>query len=52
MVQLTKADLREFPSLYESTGEVGKVLIGEDDARLLLKACSSGNDKALQSLLS
>ncbi|KAH8730361.1 ankyrin repeat-containing domain protein [Phaeosphaeriaceae sp. PMI808] len=46
------ADLKEFPSCYDSPRDVGEVLIGEDAARLLIEASSSGNDTAVQSLLS
>ncbi|KAF2675725.1 ankyrin [Lentithecium fluviatile CBS 122367] len=52
MAQLTMADLKDFPSSYDSPRDVGDVLIGEDTARLLIEASSSGNDTALQSLLS
>ena len=52
MAQLTIADLKDFPSLYHSPRDVGDVLVGEDAARLLIEASSSGNDTALQSLLS
>ena len=52
MAQLTIADLKEFPSSYDSPRDVGDVLVGEDAARLLIEASSSGNDTALQSLLS
>ncbi|KAF2679565.1 ankyrin [Lentithecium fluviatile CBS 122367] len=52
MAQLTMVDLKDFPSSYDSPRNVGDVLIGEDTARLLIEASSSGNDTALQSLLS
>jgi ankyrin repeat protein len=52
MAELTMADLKELPSSYDSIRDVGDVLIGEDTARLLIEASSSGNDTALQSLLS
>ena len=52
MAQLTSADLKEFPSFYDSPRDIGDVLIGEDTARPLIEASSSGNDTALQSLLS
>lgn len=52
MAQLTIGDLREYPSSYDSPRDVGDVLVGEDAARLLIEASSSGNDTALQSLLS
>lgn len=52
MAQLTLADLKELPASYDSPREVGDVLVGEDAARLLIEASSSGNDTALQSLLS
>jgi ankyrin repeat protein len=52
MTQLTVADLMDFPSSYDSPRDVGDVLIGEDAARPLIEASSSGNDMALKSLLS
>jgi ankyrin repeat protein len=52
MAQLTTAELKEHPSSYESLRHVGDVLIGEDTARPLLEASSSGDDTTLQSLLS
>jgi hypothetical protein len=52
MSEPTKADLKDFPGLYASSRGVGEVLIGEDPARRLIEACSSGNDTALWSLLS
>lgn len=52
MAQLTMADLKELPSSYESPRDVGDVLIGEDTAHPLIEAASSGNDAALQDLLS
>lgn len=52
MAQLTTADLKGYPSGYDSPRDVGDVLIGEDTARLLIEASSSGNDTAVQSLLS
>ncbi|KAH3992253.1 hypothetical protein HBH98_228740 [Parastagonospora nodorum] len=52
MAQLTTADLSELPSSYESPRDIGDVLIGEDTARPLTEACSSGNDTTLRGLLS
>jgi ankyrin repeat protein len=52
MTQLATADLKDYPGLYESTRNIGDVLVGEDVARLLIEASSSGNDTALQDLLS
>lgn len=52
MTQLTTEDLKESPGLYDSPRGVGDVLAGEDAAHLLIEASSSGNDTALQSLLS
>lgn len=46
------ADREELPSVCDSSREIGDVLVGEDAARLLIEASSSGNDTALQSLLS
>jgi ankyrin repeat protein len=46
------ADLKEHASYYESLRDVGDVLVGEDTARPLIEASSSGNDTALRSLLS
>ncbi|PSN59416.1 ankyrin [Corynespora cassiicola Philippines] len=45
-------NLKDFPSIYDSTRGLGDVLVGEDTARLLIEASSSGNETALQSLLS
>jgi ankyrin repeat protein len=52
MAQLTVADLKEYVSYYDSPRDVGDVLVCEDTARLLIETSSSGNDMALQSLLS
>ena len=52
MAQLTAADLMPYPSCYDSDREVGDVLLGEDTARPLIEASASGNETALQSLLS
>ena len=46
------ADLRDLPTLYTSSRDVGDVLVGQDDARRLIETCSSGDDTALWSLLS
>ncbi|KAI3399276.1 hypothetical protein diail_7230 [Diaporthe ilicicola] len=52
MAQLTTEDESGLPGLYDSPRDVGDVLVGEDAARLVIEASSSGNDTALQSLLS
>jgi ankyrin repeat protein len=52
MTQPTITELKDYPSSYESPRDVGDVLIGEDVAHPLIEASSSGNDVALQSLLS
>jgi ankyrin repeat protein len=52
MAQLTVADLKDFPKSYQSPRDIGDVLIGEDAARPLIEASSTGNDMALQRLLS
>jgi len=52
MAQMSTAYPRELPGRVESLKEVGDVLTGEDNARPLLQACLSGNDKTLRSLLS
>lgn len=52
MPELTKEDLKSFPSFYESPRALGDVLIGEDAAHPVIEASSTGNDTALQSLLS
>jgi ankyrin repeat protein len=52
MAQLTMADLKDLPSSYDSPRDIGDVLIGEDAARLLIEASSSGNNTAVESLLS
>jgi hypothetical protein len=44
--------LQDHPTSYESLRDVGDVLIGDDTAYPLIEASSSGNDTALQSLLS
>lgn len=49
MAQYSMEDLDDDPC---STRNIGDVLIGEDAARLLIEASSSGDDTALQSLLS
>ncbi|CAG9981325.1 unnamed protein product [Clonostachys byssicola] len=50
MAQLDKVNLVEGHS-YSSTRAIGDVLIGEDVARPIFEAISSGDDIALQSLL-
>ncbi|KAJ8115449.1 hypothetical protein OPT61_g2901 [Boeremia exigua] len=52
MAQSTAADLKPYPTGYESDREVGDVLLGEDKARPLIEASASGNETVLQSLLS
>jgi hypothetical protein len=52
MAQLTVGDLKEFPSFYDSSRSVGDVLVGEDTASLLIEASLSGNNMAVQNLLS
>jgi hypothetical protein len=52
MAEPTMADLKDIPALYTSSRGVGDVLVGQDDARRLIEASSSGNDTALWSLLS
>lgn len=52
MAESTVADLKEIPSVYYSPRDIGDVLLSEDSARLLMEASSSGNDTALQNLLS
>jgi ankyrin repeat protein len=52
MAQSTAADLTDWPNSYDSSRDVGDVLLGEDTARLVIEASLSGDDTALQSLLS
>jgi hypothetical protein len=52
MAQLSLADLKDLASSYDSSRAVGDALVGEDAARLLIEASTSGNDTALQSILS
>jgi hypothetical protein len=52
MAELSAADLKVCPSTYETSREIGDVLLGEDTARELIEASSSGNNTAVQSLLS
>jgi hypothetical protein len=52
MAQLTTADLKQHPTSYDSLRDVGDVLVGEDTARPLIEASSSGDDATLQSFLS
>lgn len=52
MAQLTTPDLREGPASYDSPRDLYDVLIGEDTARPLIEASSSGNNATVQSLLS
>ncbi|KAH7409790.1 ankyrin repeat-containing domain protein [Phaeosphaeria sp. MPI-PUGE-AT-0046c] len=51
MAQITEDDLKDLPGNYDSCRKRGEVLIGEDDARLLIEACRSGDDATLESLL-
>lgn len=44
MAQLSVADLQETPSIYESTWNIGDVLVGEDAARLLMEASLFGDE--------
>jgi ankyrin repeat protein len=52
MAQSTAADLTDWPNGYDSSRDVGDVLLGEDTARVVIEASLSGDDTALQSLLS
>jgi ankyrin repeat protein len=52
MAELTTAGLKPYPSSYNTPRNIGDVLIGEDTARELVEASSSGNNTAVQSLLS
>lgn len=52
MAQLTEADLNDSGGLYKSPRGFNDVLIGEDAAGPIIEAISSGDDTALQSLLS
>lgn len=52
MAQLTIPDSKELGGSSNSPRHVNDVLIGEDAARLLIEASSSGDATALQSLLS
>jgi ankyrin repeat protein len=51
MSELTTADLKPYPSSYKTPRNIGDVLIGEDTARELIEASSSGNNTAVQNLL-
>jgi ankyrin repeat protein len=52
MADPTKGNLKDYPAIYTSSRGVGDVLVGQDAARRLIEASSSGNDTALWSLLS
>jgi ankyrin repeat protein len=52
MAQSTVVDLTDWPNGYVSSRDVGDVLLGEDTARVVIEASLSGDDTALQSLLS
>lgn len=52
MEESTVAEVKETRSFYYSPRDIGDVLFGEDAARLLIEASSSGHDMTLQSLLS
>jgi ankyrin repeat protein len=52
MAELTMADLKPTPDVYQSSREVFDVLIGEDAALPLIEAISSGDNTALESMLS
>ncbi|KAI8941749.1 hypothetical protein NX059_002953 [Plenodomus lindquistii] len=52
MTQPATTDLKDGSSSYESARNVNDVLVGEDDACLLIEASFSGDDTALQTLLS
>lgn len=52
MAQLTEADLKDSGGLYQSPRDFNDVLIGEDAAGPIIEAITSGDDTALQSLLS
>jgi hypothetical protein len=52
MAQLTTEDLKGYQSSYDSSRDVGDVLVGEDAARLFIEASLTGNDTAVQRLLS
>ncbi|KAF8849654.1 ankyrin [Acephala macrosclerotiorum] len=52
MAELTMADLKPGPGIYQSSREVFDVLIGEDAALPLLEALSSADNTTLRSMLS
>jgi ankyrin repeat protein len=52
MAQSTAEDLTDWSNSYDSSRDVGDVLLGEDTARVVIEASLSGDDTALQSLLS
>jgi ankyrin repeat protein len=52
MAHLTMADIKEYPGFYDSSRHVGDVLLGDDAARLIIEASSSGDETTLRNLLS
>lgn len=50
--RLTTHDLKPGPGIYQSSGGMFDVLLGEDSAGLLIKASSSGDIESLRSMLS
>jgi hypothetical protein len=52
MAELTMADLKPHPGIYQSSREVFDVLIGEDAALPLIEALSSDDNTTLRSMLS
>jgi ankyrin repeat protein len=52
MTESKEYDLRPYPTTYDTPRDEGDVLIGEDTARELMEASSSGNNAVVQSLLS
>lgn len=51
MVEINPADLKSFPSQYESSRALSDVLIGDDIASPLFEASSSGDLAALWTIL-
>ncbi|KAF7864568.1 hypothetical protein EAF04_006700 [Stromatinia cepivora] len=51
MAELTMADLKPWPGIYQSSREVFDVLIGEDAALPLIEALSLGDNTTLRSML-
>jgi hypothetical protein len=52
MAELTMADLKPGPGIYQSSREIFDVLIGEDAALPLIEALSSADNTTLRSMLS